>query len=388
MIIGFDASRAFVVERTGTENYSYNILVNLLQLDRRNAYKIYLRLPEDLVRKKEPISGWLESVRKQLPTSQNYRLVVIRHKRFWTQLGLAREIWKHPPDVLFVPAHTLPVIRRRKIKTVVTIHDLGYEYLPQYHQFPQKLWLNRSTEYAVSHAHKLIAVSEATKDDLIHKLHAIPDRISVIYEGFGWDNLYKQQISKPGDALLTHYALSSQYLFFLGTVQPRKNLIRVIQAFSLLLKNPHIKDHYPDLKLALAGKKGWLSDDIYCEPKRLEIEDRVLFLGHISDLDAMSLLKGALCFVFPSLFEGFGLPIIEAQALGTPVVTSNKKPMTEIGADACEYVNPEDVQNIADGILKVIKDSQYSSLLRKKGLLNVQRFSWRKAAEETLHVLT
>lgn len=387
MIIGFDASRAFVPERTGTENYSYNILVNLLQIDRRNAYKIYVRMPIKIKGKKE-ISKWLESVRKKLPFTQNYRIIVIRNKRFWTQIGLAREIWKHPPDVLFVPAHTLPVIRKKKIKTVVTIHDLGFEFLPQYHQFPHKLWLNKSTEYAVKHASKLIAVSQATKDDLVNKLNADEKKISVVYEGVGWEELGKMHISKPGITILSHYGISSNYIFFLGTVQPRKNLVRLIQSFELLLKDKYVKDLYPDLQLVIAGKKGWLSDNIYIESEKIGISDKVKFLGHVPDRDAFTLLKGACCFAYPSLFEGFGIPIIESQFLGTPVVTSNKKPMTEVGGDGCEYVNPESVESIASGMKKVLIDSRYSLFIIKKGLANVKRFSWKKAAEETLNVLT
>lgn len=398
MIIGFDASRAFISERTGTENYSYNILVNLLQTDRRNAYKIYLRLPSAILdkvademykgkSKKERIAEWVESVRKQLPPTQNYRLIVIKNKWLWTQVGLARELWKYPPDVLFVPAHTLPVIRRKKIKTVVTIHDLGYEYLPQYHQFPQKLWLNRSTEYAVKHADRLVAVSEATKEDLINKLKAEEKKISVIYEGFGWDSPSKQTIQKPGITLLSHYGLQNDYLLFIGTIQPRKNLVRLIQAFAEVVKSAYVQEHLPTLQLVLMGKKGWLHEDIFAEPARSGVSDRVKFLGHVPDTEAISLLKGAKCFVYPSLFEGFGIPIIEAQSVNTVVVTSKKKPMTEVGGDACEYVDPESVEDIARGIERVLKDRMYADSLRKKGFFNVQRFSWKKASEETLRVL-
>ncbi len=399
MIIGFDASRAFIAERTGTENYSYNILVNLLQNDRRNAYKIYLRLPPEFLAKsvdkvykgkskKERIQSWVEAVRKQLPTTQNYRLIVIHSTWLWTQVGLARELWKYPPDVLFIPAHTLPVIRKKRIKTVVTIHDLGYEYLPQYHQFPQKLWLNRSTEYAVQHASALIAVSQATKEDLIHKLHADEKKISVIYEGLGWDMPQKLSSVKQEIAQLHHSLVSSHYILFIGTIQPRKNLIRLMQAFSKLIEKPFIKNTFPDLQLAIIGKRGWMFEETLLEPEKLGITDKIRFLGRLPDSETYSLLKGALCFAFPSLFEGFGIPIIEAQALRVPVVTSAKKPMTEVGADACMYVDPESIDSIADGLLKVLEDSAYATTLRKRGLINIQRFSWKKAAEETLRVLT
>lgn len=167
MVIGFDASRAFVEERTGTENYSYQLLKALLKIDRKNFYKIYVRsLPQD----------------EQLP--KNATFTVISWPRLWTQGGLALDCLKNPPDVLFIPAHTMPVIRRSNLKTVVTIHDLGAEYLPEYHQFPQKHYLNWSTVYAVKHATRIIAVSESTKRDLLTKLHCDGKKINVIYEAY------------------------------------------------------------------------------------------------------------------------------------------------------------------------------------------------------------
>jgi len=387
MIIGFDASRAFVAQRTGTENYSYHLLTHLLQVDRKNAYKIYLRLPPEVVRTKESIKIWLSNVINGLPKTNNFRLILIRNRKFWTQIGLASELWRHPPNVLFIPAHTLPYIRRKSIKTVVAIHDLGYEYLPQYHQFPHRLWLNQSTEYAVKHARKLIAVSEATRDDLLSKLQAEEQKITVIYEGVG-GKLDPATVSLTHiDQARTKYSVMDPFVLFVGTIQPRKNLVRLIQSFDLVLKDELVNSMYPKLKLVFIGKKGWLYAPIVEEPSRLGIEGRVEFLGHVSDSDTVALMKGAHCFAFPSLFEGFGLPILDSQAYGTPVVTSNKKPMTEVGGAACEYVDPLSIESIAQGIVHILTDRKYADSLRRKGLENVKRFSWAKAARETLRVL-
>lgn len=167
MHIGIDASRAFTSQSTGTENYSRNLILALARIDSKNTYTLYLR-----------------GSSKQLPKlPSNFRFKTIKLVRLWTQLGLAWECLLHPPDVLFIPAHTLPLIRRPGLRTVVTIHDLGAEFLPQYHQFPNKLYLNKSTEYAVSKATHLVVVSKSTKRDLIKKLKADPKKITVIYEG-------------------------------------------------------------------------------------------------------------------------------------------------------------------------------------------------------------
>ncbi len=387
MIIGFDGSRAFVTQRTGTENYSFNLLTQLLHVDRKNVYKIYLRLPAEVIQTKPGIKAWLTHVTESLPRTQNFRLVLITNKRLWTQAGLAWELWQRTPDVLFIPAHTLPYIRKKSIKTVVTIHDLGYEYLPQYHKFPHRLWLNKSTEYAVAHADKLIAVSEATRDDLMRKLKAEEKKITVIYEGVGMRLDPASLVNSKWEVARTKYSVGTHYIIFVGTIQPRKNLIRLIQAFRQLVDDTAVKELYPKLQLILVGRKGWLDKAIYEEAEKQQIPDRVLFLGHVPDDEAATLVKSALCFAFPSLFEGFGIPILDSQSYGTPVLTSNQKPMTEVGGDAALYIDPLSVEAITQGLKKLVTDRKYAELLRQKGLQNVKRFSWEKAAKETLKVL-
>lgn len=209
MIIGFDASRAFVSEPTGTENYSLELLKGLLKIDRKNFYRIYVnpyrlnsaiqktrqisksvyrRISLSENQKSDTLTSRITETLKHRLTehsefSGNYEFKLINWPRLWTQGGLAWECLTNPPDVLFVPAHTLPVIRRPNLKTVVTIHDLGAEYLPQYHQFPQKYYLNWSTIYAVKNADRIITVSQNTRKDLITKLQCDAQVIRVIYEG-------------------------------------------------------------------------------------------------------------------------------------------------------------------------------------------------------------
>ncbi|MBI4100815.1 glycosyltransferase [Candidatus Microgenomates bacterium] len=168
MHIGIDASRAFLKERTGTEEYSYQLIKALANQDRKNKYTLYVRSDSE----------------GELRLPSNFKFKVIPWPRLWTQIGLTLECLFNPPDVLFVPAHTIPVLRRPGLKTVAVIHDLGAEFLPGYHQFPQKLYLNRSTEYVARHATAIIAVSKNTKNDLIRKLKCQPEKINIVYEGF------------------------------------------------------------------------------------------------------------------------------------------------------------------------------------------------------------
>ena len=347
MLIGIDASRAFIKEKTGTENYSYNLIQKLIEIDRKNHYVLYTR--------------------ENIPWP-----------RFWTQGGLALECLRHPPDLLFIPAHTMPVIRRPSLKVVVTIHGLEYQYLPQYYKFPQKLYLNKSTEYAVHHASHLIAVSQWTKSQLVEKLGADPKKITVVYEGVSAAN---SSTSKVKSAETLEVSLGgAPYILFVGTIQPRKNLVRLIEAFSKLQARDQV------LNLVIAGKVGWMYEEILAAPKKFGVGKRVKFLGYVSDEELASLYQNALFFVLPSLCEGFGLPVLEAMRFGCPVIASKAGALPEVVGDAGLLVDPYKVEEIAGAMKLMIKNSDLREALREKGFHQVRKFSWQKAARETIKV--
>ncbi len=376
MIIGFDASRAQLLERAGPENYTYNLLRELLKIDRRNRYRLYCNNLLDF----------------ELPTA-NYELRIISWPRLWTQGGLALECLKNPPDVLFVPAHTIPIIRRPDLKTVVTIHDVGFQkYLKTYQRWWGRLYEGRVSNYAARAATHVIAVSESTKKDLIEKLGVKPDKITVIYEGVDHgrftpeikksasgdsSNLQQSKIKKTKEK----YGIGGEYLLFVGTIQPRKNLVRLIDAFK--------KTRSPQISLVIVGKKGWLSDEIYNAPKKFGVEDRVKFLGYVPTGDIVSLMNGALAFVFPSLYEGFGLVVLEAMACGCPVVTSNISSLPEVVGDAGILVDPYDVEDIARGIRSILElDEAQRRNLVDAGLERARKFTWEETAKQTIEVLS
>lgn len=363
MNIGFDASRAFIGKKTGTENYSYQILTHLQKLDHTNNYYIY--------------------------TKQN-----IPFPRLWTQAGLALQTFKDPLDILFIPAHTLPIIRKPGLKTVITVHDLGAEYLPGMHQLKQRLYLNFMTHHQLKSATHIIAVSEATKKDIIKKVGIDPKKITVIYEGYDKNKFQAIRNKEQTNQTIKKYNLiDHNYFLFVGTIQPRKNIKRLILAYNIFLKSsytskePIIHNTSP-ISLVIAGSKGWLADEIYELPKKLGIEDKVKFLGYVPDQDLPALYSGAKAFLFPSLFEGFGLPILEAWACNCPVLTSNISSMKEIAQNAAILVNPYSVEDIAQGISKITNDQVTRNKLIKSGKEQLKNFSWEKAAQQTLQVLT
>lgn len=361
MHIGIDASRVAEDSRTGTENYTFNLIEALKKIDKVNKYTLYFnKLPQ-----------YFEI------NQQNVSTRLIPMKRLWTQARLAVECLFNPPDILFVPAHTLPIIRLPKVRTVVTIHDLGAEFLAEYHQFPQKLYLNWSTKYAARNADQLIAVSKSTQRDLIARLGAKKEKISVIYEGVDQD-FFQKNSHEETSAIKAKYGLNKPYLLFVGTIQPRKNLELLIEAFARV-KNT-------DLELVIAGKPGWLYETIYLSPEKNKVKDKVKFLGFIPTDDLPPVYSGALAFVYPSLYEGFGLPLLEAMACSCPIIASNSSSIPEVVGDAALLFDPNNKDQIVKSIRTIIKDSDLRADLAQKANRQVKKFTWEKAAEETLKV--
>lgn len=365
MKIAIDASRAAVKEATGTENYSRYLIKYLEKLDSKNQYILYLNQPTPL----------------PLAISKNFTSRLIKLPRFWTQVRLAWEVIQDKPDLLFIPSHTLPVIHKKELKTVVTIHDLGYEYLKEYHQFPQRLYLNKSTVFAAKKATHLIAVSESTKKDLMSKLGVEEEKITVIHEGVDHE-IFKPQTEDQIRQVKKKYHLSADYLLFVGTIQPRKNLLRMIEAFNLLLRD----SKYQKLNLILVGKEGWLSEEIYKAPIKLSLQDKIRFLNRVSTEDLPALYSGAKMFLFPSLYEGFGLPVLESMASGAPVITSSTSSLPEVAGKAAILINPEETNDLMLAIKSLLDSPEKAEELRKKGFAQSRKFSWEKTAAQTLEV--
>jgi glycosyltransferase involved in cell wall biosynthesis len=291
------------------------------------------------------------------------------------------QTFKDPLDLLFVPSHTLPLIRKPGLKTVLTVHDLGSEYLPQTHQIKQRLYLKLMTHYQLRSATHLIAVSKATKNDIILKVGIKADKISVVYEGFNPSLQVDTKVDIESYLKKAFDIDIFDYFLFVGTIQPRKNLERLIKAYAQYLHSPTSSKKIK--KLILAGSKGWLSDEIYALPKSLGIEANITFLGYVTDADLAYLYHGAAAFTFPSLFEGFGLPILEAFACKCPVLTSNTSSMPEVAGDAAILVDPLSVDAIVRG-LEQVTDSQKRQQLIQLGSIQVTKFSWQSTAKQTL----
>ncbi len=355
MIIGIEAERANTSQKTGVEHYAKQLILHLAKLDTINTYILYLRTePEE----------WF------LALPKNFKVKVMPFPVFWTQIRLSWEMFFRPPDVLFVPASALPLVHPKN--SVITIHDVAWRYFPESFTAFMKWFLEWSTQLAVKRAGKIIAVSESTKKDIL-KFYRVNDRnIQVIYHGY--------ETSSPLEGEGRVRGLPEKYVLFLSTLQPRKNLAGLIDAFKLL------KIEHPDLphKLVVVGKAGWKYESIIQKIKANS--DTVIYLSYVSDADRLAVLSQADLLVLPSLYEGFGMQILEAFALQVPVVLSNTSSLPEVAGEAGLYFDPKKPQDIKQAIASVLFDKSLAENLTAKGKARLKLFSWEKCAQETLNI--
>lgn len=272
----------------------------------------------------------------------------------------------HTP-VLFVPP-------RRKCPLVVTVLDLTFRLFPQYHNRRTRVVAQSGLRRAVKDADALIAISGHTAGDLVRLCGVNPKRVHVV--PLAADARFVPV--RDTAATLARYHIDTPFVLYVGTLEPRKNLGLLLHAFAALGD--------PQVKLVLAGTKGWLCEDVFATVERLGLAGRVLFTGFVADEDLPALLSGARAFVYPSLYEGFGLPVLEAMQCGTPVITTNVSSLPEVAGDAALLVAPDDVAGLQQALRRVLSEPGLRDELRGKGLSQAARFSWQKTAEQTAQV--
>lgn len=380
MQIGIDGNEANVKNRVGTGEYALELLGQFAK-NKSHHFSIYL--------KEDPIGD--------LPKeTANFKYQVIGPKNFWTQFALPISLtFGKKPDVFFSMAHYGP--RFSSVPYVVTIHDLSYLHFPQLFKKNDLYQLTNWSKYSILNSAHVIAPSNSTKDDILKNYHVKSSKVTVTYEGYD-KNRFKPQPKAKITQVLKKYKIAGDYLIFVGTLQPRKNIERLIEAFASIAHSSQFivnssnnsvnrERSTQNFQLVIVGKLGWLYGSIFAKVKALGITKNVVFTDFVPDADIPGLISGAKVYINPSLWEGFGIPVIEAQACGVPVVASNTSSLPEIVGDSAIQVDPESVQSIAKGIEKVLTSEKTSSDLVKKGLVNAKRFSWQECAQKTLAVL-
>ena len=362
MTIGIDGNEANVLHKVGVSVYTLNLL-RYFQAHASESLRfvVYLR--------NAPASDLP-------PATKFFTYKIVWGPVMWSTFFLPLQLWIDKLmgfnlSVFFAPAHYIP--RFCPFKTIVTIHDLSYLYFP--HEFLKKdlYQLKNWTYYAITHAAKIIAVSKTTKKDLIHE-YSIPDeKITVIYNGY--EALNKKSVND------VQQKISYPFFLYVGTIQPRKNLNVLITAFKEFHKTN------PLHKLIIIGKKGWLFDTIFKQVENEGMKDSVIFTGYISEEEKNNFYKKATALILPSLYEGFGIPLLEAMAHGCPVISSFSSSLPEIGAEACLYFDPKNSNDLLEKMISVSSNKELVSSLILAGKKRIKAFSWEDAGKNTLHIL-
>lgn len=365
MNIGFDVSDLATNRADGTTRYTRELLMRLPTLGLHDDWQLYSpgdfsagHLPANVTKH---ISPW---------------------PKYWTQLRLPFDLYKTKPDILFMPIQQLPGLRPKKMKTVAVVHDLAFHKFPSAFTYKDWVLLHMFTAKAVREADSIIAVSASTANDIGY-YYGRSEGVHVVHHGVNTEKFHVMTDAEKElgwSKLLHQYPnINKPYILYVGQIQPRKNIAGLVSAFEIL------KQTDKDLMLVVAGGHGWKQQEIVNKIKHSPVKDSIVLTGAVPDELLPALYAHAEVFALVSFYEGFGMPLLEAFACGTPVVTGNTSCLPEIAGDSAILVDPTDIQSIADGI-KLARAQKND--LQAKGFDRIKNFTWEKTASQTYTILT
>lgn len=371
MRISFDVSPA-VHHHAGLGRYAEELLAALVACDSSNEYTAFYYTPRGRESPEPPIDR-IPTRTVRLPAKPWRMSVLLAYL-----VGGSMDRWLPSGDIFHATDHLLPPFRHSK--TVFTIHDLIFRFYPQYHLPLNRWYLSLMLPRFMQRADAIIAVSESTRRDVLRLMKLPLEKISVIYEGVSeaFRHLDDQEtLAQVRDK----YKLPPRFILFFGTLEPRKNLVLLLDVYRQMMTRDASTP-----ALVIAGRKGWLYQPVFDRVRELGLDGRVHFTDYVESGDVPAVMNAAEVFAFPSLYEGFGLPPLEAMACGTPVVCSNASSLPEVVGEAGILVDPHDVGGWVQAIDSVLTDEQTRQKLRDQGLAQAKRFSWEQAARKTLAV--
>src|SRR3989338_2027149 len=379
MIIGIDASRANNEQKTGVGWYAYHIIQELKKTNSQFPIPNY----RVVLYSDRPLEGELA----HLPEHWESKVLRWPPKRLWTQMRLSWEMLVRPPDVLFIPAHVFPIIHPKK--TVMTVHDIAAERFPESYNWFERWYSLWSARYAVKNLWKIIVPSEFTKKELLNQESRIKNQgknIVVIHHGY--DERYRKIENQTDiERILNRYSIKKPFILSIGRLEEKKNTRRIVEAFNRLKINHNFQFSIFNFQLVLVGQAGHGYEKVKTAIETSPNKSDIIIPGWVGPDELPYLMNAASVFVFPSLYEGFGLPVLEAFACGTPVVASKGTSLEEVGGDAAVYVEPENVEDIANGIERLLSDKSLREEKIQKGFERVKNFSWEQCARETMRSL-
>lgn len=380
--VWIDGYEANVPQRLGSSQVAFELLRNIEKYDRNNDYTVLLP--------SQPLGD--------LPKERSgFAYRILKPGKLWTRIALPMALFlsKIKPDVFFTPTHYIPRFAPSQVKRVVTIFDLSYLHFPEMFQTKDLYQLTNWSKFSITNANHIVTISKSTKKDLIKNYSLSSDKITVVYPGFDAKVFKPVKNLRQIRRIQNRYGIKGNYIIYIGTIQPRKNLVRLIEAFSRLHPEGEQARHLPGAQLQLVvvgkttglGRQAWMFEDILNAPAKLGIENQVIFTGFVPTEELPYLISGAVAYVLPSLWEGFGIPVVESMACGTPAVVSNVSSLPEVVGKAGLLVDPYSVDQIEQAIRTVVVDKKLRARLSKLSLAQASKFSWRKMAREVIRVL-
>lgn len=351
-------------QRAGIGRYTRSLIHALAQHDPTNQYVLYT--PHDA---QHLDAGDFPKNFRFVSAPLNERYMVALWQR--AQIPLPIEVFTGSADIFYSPDFVLPPTRAAK--KILTVHDLSFKRVPETAVPKLKWYLEGAVPRAVRRADLILADSDATRQDLIELFKVPAERVQVLYSG------YDPQFQRVSDAQTLQrvretYRLQKPFILHVGTIEPRKNLVRLIEAYSRLRR-------HGEVDLVIAGGRGWMYDEIYAAPQKFGVSASVRFLGFTPDADLPALYSLAEFLAYPSLYEGFGLPVLEAMACGTAVVTSNNSSLPEVAGDAALLIDARDTEALAWAMSRFLDDRRWRGIMQQKGLAQAKKFSWQKSAQ-------
>jgi glycosyltransferase involved in cell wall biosynthesis len=367
MRIGIDARPLAQQQRTGIANYLYGLIQELPEIAPQHDYFLYSHRDVDAALADRCVSRRVDNRFGLLPGS------------LWLLSRVGELIRKDRLDVFWSTASVLPLWVPKNVFKVVTVYDLVWLYFPETMK-RHNLWVHRlRAENAIRNCDRLITISQSTESDLVSTFGVAPERIRLVYPAIS--RVYKtQNQTSAAQCISRKYNVPPSYIAAVGTVEPRKNLTLLVHALQMLKRNGKL-----NCPLLIAGASGWKNSSLYEEVRKSELsEEDIRFLGYVPDEDLPTFYAGAGIFLFPSLYEGFGLPPLEAMACGTPVIASDARPMPEVLGDAAILESPSSAERFANAIIRLLGDEGLRRTMREKGLQRVEKFRPQLSAYQLL----
>lgn len=376
MIIGIDVRVLGQRVKSGIEEYAENLIPEMIKAGPEDTFKLFFSSRTQTL----PDYDWLKLPNVEVHRFKYSNQILFGASRFLNRPKLDK--WVGGADVFFFPHFFISALSP-SCKRVTAFHDLSYVHFPEFLTARKKIWHNfqMNPQWQAKFSDKIIAVSESTKKDLAELYKIDPARIEVVHSGVSPS--MKRAADEEIKAFIKEKGLPARFVLYLGKLEPRKNIPGIIRAFNKLKRGTGVDD----LGLVIAGAKGWSFAEIFRQAEQSPYKNQIVFAGQVKDEERRLYYSAAEIFVYPSFFEGFGFPPLEAMLCMTPVITSRNSSLPEVAGDSAVLVDPYDAGELAFWLDRILKDGDFRGLLKEKGLKQAAQFTWEKAAESTLKAL-